>query len=76
MMFPTLFAAAEDGDWLAGDKGLSLARKLVDTEQYRCAIPYLNEIAEASPEPVEAYVYLGLSYRELGELEKFARDAR
>lgn len=62
--------AAEDGEWLSGDKGLSLAKKLVNTEQYRCAIPYLDEIAKASPEPSEAYVYLGLSYRELGELEK------
>ena len=62
--------AGEDGKWLSGDKGLSLAKKLVNSEQYQCAIPFLSEIAETTPDPVEAYVYLGHSYRELGELDR------
>ncbi len=46
------------------------AEALVEMGDYKSAIPILERIVERDPKQATAYDYLGLSYANLGQLEK------
>ncbi len=46
------------------------AEALVEMGDYRSAIPILERVVERDPKQATAYDYLGLSYANLGQLEK------